>query len=126
MRGDHPGKGTAAGEEGFKITFFTDPARIQHNDAGGIADRAEPMGDGNDGAAGGQAFEGLLDETFALIVECGGRLVEDQDRGIAEDGAGERQALALAPGEGCAALADQRVITRGQPENEVFGVGRRE
>jgi hypothetical protein len=34
------------------------------------------------------------------------RIVEDQDAGVADDGAGNRCALLLAPGEGDPALAD--------------------
>ena len=43
-------------------------------------------------------------------VDAGERLVEDQDRGVLEEGARDGDALALAAGEARAALADERVV----------------
>ena len=42
------------------------------------------------------AFERPLDPRFGFGVQRAGRLVEDQDRRILENGAGDRDALALA------------------------------
>ena len=51
-----------------------------------------------------------LDEPLGLGVERAGGLVEDQDRGVAEDGAGDGESLALAAGEVRAAFADDGVV----------------
>ena len=59
----------------------------------------EAVGDDERGAAAGEAVEGAADQRLALGVERGGRLVEEQDRRVAQDGAGDREALALAAGE---------------------------
>ena len=52
----------------------------------------------------------LLDEALALVIEGGGGLVEDEERGIAKDGAGDGEALPLAAGEEGATLADAGVV----------------
>ena len=54
------------------------------------------------GAKGGDLLPELQP---ALRIEAGGRLVEEQQLGVADQGAGDRQALLLAAGE----LADARV-----------------
>ena len=54
--------------------------------------------------------ERALDLGFGLGVQRAGRLVEDQDRGVLEDGAGDRDALTLAAGQRRAALADHEGI----------------
>ena len=51
-----------------------------------------------------------LDDALALVVERAGRLVEDQDRRIGGERAGDGDALALAAGKVGAALLDHRVI----------------
>src|SRR5271170_3794494 len=67
------------------------------------------MGDGDDGAPAHQAFELLLDRCLDFRIKRGSGFVEDQDRRILEDHAGERYALALAARQFDAALADMRV-----------------
>ncbi len=53
-----------------------------------------------------QPVEGGLDLALALGVEGRGGLVEEQDRRVLQDGARDRDALALAARERHAALAD--------------------
>ncbi len=67
------------------------------------------MGDGDHRLAGHQPVEALLDRRLDLRIERRGRLVEDQDRRVLEQHAGDGDALALAAGELDAALADMGV-----------------
>src|SRR3546814_1782925 len=60
-----------------------------------------------------------LDRPLVRGVEMGGRLVQDQYRGILEEGAGDRDTLALAAREAGAALADRRVQAVGQSCDEL-------
>ncbi len=60
--------------------FLGDKAAFEHDDLVGVADRAEAVRDGDDGAAFHQAFERFHDDLLRLGVERGGRLVEDEDR----------------------------------------------
>jgi hypothetical protein len=57
------------------------------------------------GAARDEVIERVLDEALAFGVEAGGGLVEDEDGGVLDDGAGDGEALALAAGKACAAFA---------------------
>ena len=58
----------------------------------------------------GDAVERLLDRLLGAAVERAGRLVQDQDRRVLEQGAGDRDALLLAARQLEPALADHRLI----------------
>ena len=60
-----------------------------------------------------QPFQGLDHGLLGRCVEAGRRLVEDQDRRVADDRAGDGDPLALAAGERHAAFADHRVVALG-------------
>ena len=60
---------------------------------------------------------------LALGVERAGGLVEQQDRRVLQEGAGDGDPLALAAGEARARLADQGVVAVRQGGDEVVGGG---
>ena len=70
----------------------------------------QPMRDHERGAVLRDALQRLLHGRLAFGIERAGRLVEQQDRRVAQDGAGERDALALAARQGHAALAEPRGV----------------
>ena len=58
-------------------------------------------------------LEGTMDWAMVLLgagIDAGSGIVKDQDRRVHQDGAGDRQALALPSGEFNTALTDNRVI----------------
>jgi len=55
---------------------------------------------------------------FRRGVECRGRFVEEQDLGVAEEGAGDGDALFLAAGEGGAFCSDDGVVALREGLNE--------
>ena len=67
---------------------------------------------------------GCRSSSSDLAVEARGRLVEDQDRRAVQQGAGERDALALAAGDHLAALADHMVQPVRQGFDELVGARR--
>ena len=67
--------------------------------------------------------QSLDHEPLGLGVERRGRLVEDQDRRVADHRPRDADALALAAGERIAALADHRVVAVRHPRDELVGVG---
>ena len=70
------------------------------------------------------SFEHFENELLALDVDLAGGFVEEQDFGIAEDRAGERNALPLTAGEAAAAGADEGLVAFGQLfGDERVGVG---
>src|SRR6185437_16240089 len=64
------------------------------------------------------------DRLLGFRVDRGGRLVQDQDLGVPQDGAGDRDALAFAAGQAVAALADAGAVAVVLLDDEVVGVGR--
>ncbi len=56
-------------------------------------------------------------------VECGGGFVEQDDRRVLDQRAGDRDALALAAGELDAVLADRRVVAEREAHDEVMRAG---
>src|SRR6266702_6916061 len=74
-------------------------------------------------ATGGHALQGVDDRPFVLLVQAGGGLVQDEDRGLADRRPGDRDALALAVRERHAALTQHRVIALRQRLDEAGGVG---
>ena len=86
--------------------LLDDPAVLEHDDAPGLADRRQPVGDDDRGAAGQQPPQAVLDAALGVQVDVRGRLVEDEDARVGDERAGEGDELALAGGELHAALAD--------------------
>ncbi len=96
LRSHQPPVGAVAADQLGVPSGFDDPAVIQHQDAVGADDARQPMRQDQRGAAGREAVDRLLDHRLVLGVDRRQRLVEDQDRRVAEQGAGDRQTLALA------------------------------
>src|SRR5699024_10562722 len=115
--------GTPVAEQFGVRSLFRDAALFDDDDFVRIAYGAQAMGDDDVGAPYEQRVEGFLYEFFAFGVEGGGRLVEDEDFGVFENGAGDAEALALPPGELRAAVADVRVQPAGRFGDEPFGIG---
>ena len=87
-------------------------AVVQHHDQVGVADRGQAVGDHERGAAHHQVVERVEDHGLGLGVDRRGRLVEDQDRRVADEGARDADALALAARELRAALAELGLVAR--------------
>ena len=75
------------------------------------------MGDDQHRAPLGDATHVVLDDALALIVDGARRLVEDEDAWVADQRAGNRDALALPVRQAGAALADDRVVSVRQAED---------
>ena len=70
-------------------------------------------------------FERGLHHALALGIERAGRLVEQQQRRVLQDRAGDRDALALAARQAHAALAEEGAVALGQRADEVVREGGR-
>jgi hypothetical protein len=60
---------------------------------------------------------------FALRVERAGRLVQDHNARIADEGPGDRKSLALSAGKIGGLLLDPGLVSPGQPLDEFLGTG---
>ncbi len=93
---------------------FGDLSLVQDDDLVGVADRGQAVRDGDRGAARADGVDGLLHGLLGLGVQGAGRLVKDEDGRVAQDRAGDGQALLLPAGEPVAALPHHRVVAVGQ------------
>ena len=66
----------------------------------------------------------VLDDPLALVVECAGRLVENQDAWIGDQRAGDRDALPLTAGQTVTTLADDGVVAFRQFQNKFMRAGK--
>src|SRR6266850_5816945 len=96
-----------------------DPPLRQDDDEIGVLHRREPVGDHEHRTMRHQPLDRFLHEALGLSVERTGGLVEDQDRWIAQQRAGNRDPLPLPAAEPGATLAEQCAVTFRQPHDEV-------
>ncbi len=82
------------------------------------------MGDQDAGAALHELVERALDRGLGLVVDGRRRLVQDQDGRILQDGARQREPLALAARQLHAALAHRRAVALRQAADELVRLGR--
>ena len=101
--------------------LLSDVAVFEHDDTPGLADRGEPVGDHDRGTTGQQPAHGGFDTPLGVEVDVGGGLVQDEYPRIGDQGARERDQLALAGGQLRAALADLSVIAAGELGDELIG-----
>src|SRR5690606_29352697 len=90
-----PGVEAAGLQQAFVGAVLHDAAAVDDEDPVGVADGAEPVGDDEAGPPLHQPLQRLLDEAFALDIECARRLIENQDPRVLQDRAGDADPLAL-------------------------------
>ena len=100
-----------------------DPSVIEFDDLVGGAGEPRRVGDEDARAAAHQAVQALQHLVLAVGVERGGGLVEDDDRRVAQQRAGDADALALAAGQAGALGAELGVVAVGQALDELVGGG---
>jgi hypothetical protein len=105
------------------IAFLDDAAGLHDDDLVGIDHGGQPVSNDDRRAALHDLFQRVLHQLFGIVVERRSRLVEQQDRRVAHDGAGDRQALTLAAGKRNTVFADRRVVTLRLGEDEILGIG---
>jgi hypothetical protein len=78
--------------------LFGHHAMLDDEDLAGVPDGGDAVGDQNGGAPAHDIFEALENALFGEGVDARERVIEDQDLGIAQDGARNGDALLLAAG----------------------------
>src|SRR5471030_1878650 len=106
LAGGHGGEEAALGEELVEAALLDDAALVEDEDFVHGAEGGEAVGDADDGAVFGEMVDGFLDFGLGLGIEGGGGFVEDEEGGVADEGAGDGDALALAAGEALAPFAE--------------------
>ena len=82
---------------------------LHHDDAVGMLDGGQPVCDHQRRASLHQGGQGRLHMLFGFAVQGRGGFIQQQDRRIFQQGAGNRQALALATRQTHTILANQGV-----------------
>src|ERR1700730_3813744 len=98
-------------------------APVDDDDRIGAGHKREAVGDDDDRAVAGDGREVLLDDVFALGIERTGGFVEYQHRRIVNEGARDRQALALPARQIGRALLEHRRVALRQPLDEFVRAG---
>ncbi len=124
--GDEGGVATTGRDELVVRPRLREPTTVEHRDPVGVTHGGEPVGDRHGRPAAGELVERDLQGPLGRGVERRGRLVEDEDGRVAQDGARHGQPLLLPTAEPVAAGADHRVETVGQRGDEVGDLGRGE
>ncbi len=100
-----------------------DQPLVHHDDPVGQGQRGQAVGDDNRRPIPGEDFQHPVDQLLALQIDLAGGLIQDQDRGIAEDRPGQGNSLPLTAGKHPSLAADTRVVAMLQPRlDELVGV----
>ena len=91
-----------------------DPPGAQHQDFVGRLQPHQPVGDEQRCASRRQILQGGQHFPLGEGVQVGRRFVQNQDRRILEDGAGNGQSLALPPAQAQPLLPDPGIVALGQ------------
>jgi hypothetical protein len=102
---------------------FDDAAVFHDDDAVGALHGRQAVRDDDGGAADHRRLQRALHQALGLGVERAGRFVEQQQRRIFQQGARDRDALALAAGQAHAALAQEGAVALRQALDEFVGGG---
>jgi hypothetical protein len=81
------------------------------------------VGDEDDGAFLVQAFQCGNNRLAVVLVQAGGGLIEDEQWGADQCGAGNGNALTLSIRQGHAALAHHGIVATRQPGNKLIRIG---
>src|SRR5258708_1629754 len=106
------------------LAALDDDALIQYEDHVGSSNGGEPVRD-NDGRltlSAHQPVESVEYQFFRGRVQSGTRLIHNQNGRIANDRAGDGDALPLSAGKRCATLSHDGVISLRQLFNELVGI----
>ena len=77
-------------------SLLHDPAAVEDHQTVGSPYGAEPVGNDQGRTPHQELAQGILDQPLALGIQVAGGLVQNEDRGILENGAGNGDSLSLA------------------------------
>src|SRR5437867_130212 len=103
---------------------LNESALFEDEDQIGLGGRLKVVGDEQAGFPGHEAPERFPDPGLAFDIEARRRLVQDQDRRVADDGPCQGDPLFLPAREGTATLGDHGGVAVFELDDEIMGVGR--
>src|SRR5438445_1082345 len=102
---------------------LNDAAGVEHQNQIGVLHGGKALRDDECRSPFAEPAHGLPDQPLGLRVHAGGGVVEDEDARVHQEGARDRQALALSAAQRNAAFADDGVVAVLQLGNELVGLG---
>lgn len=111
------------GEEFVVGPIFEDSAIAKDGNLIALCDGGEAVCDDDDGVVSHEAIDVGLNEALGFGIQGGGGFIKDENGGIAEDGSGDGDALALSTRESRAAFAQHGLIALREGHDEVVGIG---
>src|SRR5436190_2380602 len=121
---NQPAVDAITAQKRFRRAVLQETTFLEDQDSIEVAHRRKAMRNGDDGAAAHEAAQRLADQLFAVAIQRRGRLVEQEEGRVLEEGAGDGDALSLTSRETEAAVADDRVQPLRQLGDEVAAVRR--
>src|SRR3954467_13887045 len=109
LQAEERGIAAAASQQIVVEAALDDLAALDHQNGVGVHDGVEAVGDHDGGAVLAEMLDRLLHGFRGFRIQRRGRLVEQDDRRVADQRARYCDALALAAGQLCAEFADRRV-----------------
>lgn len=110
-------------KELFMRTVLDNPTSFEDDDSVHVLEGREPVSNGDDGFAFHDTMKSILNQLFALAVECAGRLVEQENRRGFQDGTSNSDALALSSGEFDPAFSNLGIVSLGHGGDEFVRMG---
>ena len=117
----HLGVPGLGGHEAGMGAVGDDPTALEEHDPLGQVDRRQPVGDDERRPTLHQHAEGGVDLLLDLHVDGAGGVVEDEDGGVVEQRARDRDALPLTARQRVAALPHLAVEPLGERVDELLG-----
>src|SRR5690606_15703720 len=111
----------ATGDKFVMRPLLYNAALIHHHEAIERCNGGKAVRNGNYGLTVHETFQILLNRGFHFRIECGSRLIEDQDRCVLQYGACDGDPLALPAGKLDAALTDEGI--EGAPPLKILKIG---
>ena len=107
----------------FMGSVFSGTAVVEYQNMIGMLNRGNPVGDDQVGFSASKCFQVLKNLFFGIGVNRGEGIVQDQDRCVADQRAGNGGALFLTAGYGNAALADAGLVALRKHHDIVMQTG---
>ena len=85
--------------EFLEPAFFHQLSTFEHEDPGALLNGAQSVSDHDRGPVVHHIIESLLHLSLGLFVESGGRFIEDQNLGLADNRSGDCDSLLLTAGK---------------------------
>ena len=113
--------GRAASDQFAMRSEIHDPPLVEHQNGVAVGQRGQPVRHDHHGPPACHVREVGVDQRLALGIERASGLIQDQDARVVDQGASDRQPLALAAGQIGGALLDHRFVAVRQALDELRG-----